>query len=592
MSALSQFQYRLRAAYRAFTRPPGVKFQAAYPLSSMGYLSGGDLTSGAAAAWSKHGAAIAVLINHAVYACVTKRAETVVGTPYRVVDKATRRPVNPRQDPIMKALATYQRYYGTSFFQDWMYNRDITGEVYIEPLGGSAGTPEGLDILSSLNVTPWSADGERIDYFQYQYGTRTLNMPVDSLIYDRNGIALMTPIHGYSPILVALGANDLAIIQAAGKAVMAYFNNDGVPATLVNPPQGTTWTAERTADIRRAFQPIKHASGKYATAVMPEPVNITTVEQPDLRRWAELLQAIEPHIYTAFRVPRSIAGDSDTSRFQSGPQDRLNYDAMIVSTLEDIAQVINAKVAPLFYGDDPAVEFEFETAQYEHIDQDERLAANEAWNNGTITLNEYREWIGLEALSDDAGKQYKHQLTGAPDNGKADIHAAYISGAITVNEYRAALGQPPLTGLDVIMIPASVMPATLAEIAAGGIPKPAPADPFGLTVDAEPPRQEPPQLPASTERSAQDELSTWRKYTHKHGPVKARTFETYVIPEPVANAIKTALVDDLDKDGITAAFDDAKAQLDGVTVDEAVLVELASVWADLDIADDLLGGDA
>lgn len=591
MSALSQFQYRLRAAYRAFTRPPGVKFQAAYPLQSMGYYGGADLTAAPQAAWSKYGAAVAPLINHAVYACVTKRAETVVGTPYRVVDKESRREVNPRQDPIMKALATYQKYYGTSFFQDWMYNRDVTGEVYIEPLGGG-GKPEALDILSSLNVTPWSSDGVSIDYFQYQYGARTLNMPVDALIYDRNGIALMTPIHGYSPVLVALGANDLAIIQAAGKAVMAYFNNDGVPASLVSPQPGTMWTSEKVDSVRNAFRPIKHASGKYATAVMPEPVNITTVEQPDLRRWAELLQAIEPHIYTAFRVPRSIAGDSDTSRYQSGPQDRLNYDAMIVSTLEDIAQVINAKVAPLFYGDDPAVEFEFETAAYEHIDQDERLAANEAWANGTITLNEYREWIGLEALDSDLGKQYKHQLTGAPDNGKADVHAAYISGAITVNEYRAALGQPALNGLDVVMIPASVMPVTLAEIAAGGIPKPAPADPFGLTVDAEPPRPEPPQLPATTERSAADELSTWRRMARRQGVAKAREFVAYVIPPVVANAVKAALTDGIDDDGIRRVFDDAKARLDGVTVDEAALVELASVWAELDIADDLLGGDA
>lgn len=407
MSAMSRLSSRITAAAKAFRAPHLVRSTKFYS-GNYAPMYGTDLTTGSSAMWSKWGAASALLVNHAAFACVTKRTETIVGLPYRVVDKDSRKPLDPNSEPLMRMLALYARHYqGNSFFQEWMYDRDTTGEVFIEPLRDPyTGRVNGLDLLSTLNVTPVSMDSATISYYQYSAGMQQVNIPVDGLVYDRNTIARATAIHGYSPLLVAIGSNATAIVQAAGKAALAYFNNDGVASTIIQPPEGTDdFEVSEVDNIRRLFQPMKHASGKYATAILPYRAEVVTLQQPDLMKWAELLSAFEPQIYTAFRVPRSVAGDSDSTRYQSSPEDRKNYDLVMSATAEDLATVINTAILPLIYEDpEPGVEFEFETAGLDHIDPEERQAAQAAYQDGAITLNEYREVMGYEKV--DGGDVY------------------------------------------------------------------------------------------------------------------------------------------------------------------------------------------
>lgn len=416
MSRISRFQNRIKAAMRAFNEPGIVRSAKGWGGGNYSYTGGhsSDLSVGTQAMWSKWGAAAALLVNHAVYACVTKRAEAITGLPFRIVDKATRKPLSEAQqerDPLIRALKMYSRHYGgQSLFQEWMYERDITGEVYLEPLYDYSGRPIGLDLLSSLNVTPWSTDGFTIAYYDYIIGSYSSQIASDRLVYDRNTIARMTNINGYSPVLVAVGGNAAGIMQASGKAVLAYFNNDGLPGSTIMPKQGDLSFADAEIDrIRRVLQPAKNASGKYMTAIIPHNVEFFQSQQPDLLKWAELLRAVEPQIYTAFRTPRSVAGDSDSTSYQASPNDKVNFDAVIRSTADDIALTINTALAPLFYGEmEPSVEFEFETAELEHIDTEERQAARDAWETGAITLNEYRQWIGLEAI--DTGDVYQKKI--------------------------------------------------------------------------------------------------------------------------------------------------------------------------------------
>lgn len=502
MNTLSRFQYRLRAALKAFNEPGIVRSAKGWG-GGYGYTGGGssDLSTGNNAMWSKWGAATALLVNHAVFACVTKRAETVTGLKYRIVDKATRKPLTEaaqKQDPLLRAIDLYSRHYGgQSLFQEWMYERDITGEVYLEPLRNEySGRVMGLDLLSSLNVTPWSADGLTISYFEYQAGTYTSRIPTNRLIYDRSTIARMSSINGYSPVLVAVGNNAAGIMQASGKAVLAYFNNDGIPGTTIMPKQGeSSFSLDEVDKIRRVLQPVKNASGKYATAIIPNSVEFFQAQQPDLLKWAELLRAVEPQIYTAFRTPRSVAGDSDSTSYQASPNDKVNFDAVIRATASDIALTVNTSLAPLFYDDpEPSVEFEFETAELDHIPDEERQAARDAWETGACTLNEYREWIGLEAVA--GGDVYQKR-----------IGAEYI----TADAFMPKLDP--------------VMPTPPQETITVETPRP-----------PEPPT--PPQLPAEIPaRSEIDELDRFGKFI-RNGNTK-RAFVWNIVDEQTGACIES-----------------------------------------------------
>ncbi len=469
MSPLARFQHRVKAAYAAFRNPRAAK---SWGYSNFSY-GGTDLSSNSQAMWSKWGAAAAVLVNHAMYACVTTRAESVVKLKHRIVDKETRKPVpNQDSDPLMRAIAAFQRHYGSPLWQEWMYDRDIMGEVYIEPLYDEyTGRVMALDLLSALNVTPQSNDGAKIDYFQYQYGFRTVNIPTERLVYDRNTIGRMTSIHGYSPVLAAIGSKNAGVMQAAGQAMLAYFNNDGTPQTTIMPPTPEgRFSAEDVEKIRRLAVPVKSASGKYSMWIMPHNVGFFQAEQPDLRRWSELLDAEENRTFSVFRVPPEIAGATKSTGYQTSPERTRVYDGTIAAVADDLAQFINHEIAPTVYEEmEPTRELEFETGDLNHIDAEERQAAKEA----------------------------------------------YEAGSITFNEYRAAIGWEEIEGGDVYRKPAGVEFVTREQLFA---PKPDVITPReAITVTSQPPRpempapQDPPQLPANVPMRAVDELDQYKQ---------------------------------------------------------------------------------
>ncbi len=142
MSARNRLSSRIVAAVKAFQSPHLVRSTKFYS-GNYAPMYGTDLTTGSSAMWSKWGAASALLVNHAAFACVTKRTETIVGLPYRVVDKDSRKPLDPNSEPLMRMLALYARHYqGNSFFQEWMYDRDTTGEAGLD-LAARAELPVG-----------------------------------------------------------------------------------------------------------------------------------------------------------------------------------------------------------------------------------------------------------------------------------------------------------------------------------------------------------------------------------------------------------------------------------------------------------------
>lgn len=392
------FRQRISAAVKAFTKSAS---QLWFPAGN-GYGAPADLTTGAASlAWSKWGAASAVVVNSAVFACVSKIAEEMGGATWRVVDgngnTLGSSDDNHSTDPLTRYLKDMQyRYDGVSPFELWAYATLTTGENYWQVVYDRTGRIVGLEWLNPLWTNPDVSMGY-ITKFDYQPPAvgGYIQIPPDQMIYTRNRINLMTDYFGFSPVMTLIGSNNIGVIQAAGKAMLAYFNNDGMPYAIFS-PDGThkkDYNREESAYIREQLALGKHASAKYRTLIFPYTFKADVFDTPDLQKWADLLRAVEPDAYRVFGMPPPVVGDT-TTPYQNSEENRWNYHEKMVSRFMSIANTINTALMPLLYGDDSDAVFEFELTPYQHIAEQERQAAINLFDRGVAGGNELRAAFG------------------------------------------------------------------------------------------------------------------------------------------------------------------------------------------------------
>lgn len=388
---------RVRNAIKAFTKSTSGNW---YPAAGS-YGMALDLTTQSDnLAWSKWGAASAVLVNSAIYSCVQKIADEMAGATWRVVDRNGNTLGSSDDQKSADRLTTYlkdmqYRWDGVSPFEAWAYAILTAGEMYWQIIRDRTGRVCGLDWLNPLWVTPDTTRGY-ISHFVYQpSGLGYANIPLNDMVYARNRINLLSDFTGFSPVMVLVGSNNAGVIQAAGKAMLAYFNNDGSPYFTVSPDGAVfkEYKQEQLQYIREAMRPSKHAAGKYRSLVFPYPFKADIFDAPDIQKWADLLRTVEPDSYRVFGVPPPVVGDV-TTPYQNSEENRWNYHEKMVSRFRMVEQVINTVLVPQIYGEDSGVMFEFELTPYQHVAETERIATLGLWDRGLASGNEVRAALG------------------------------------------------------------------------------------------------------------------------------------------------------------------------------------------------------
>lgn len=373
-----------------------------------GYASAGDVVDITRPAdgvvWSKYGAASAVLMNVPIYRAIDKLVQTIAATPWEVVDGAGNvlgTSEDPDgKEPVTALLHEYAwRNDGLPIFASWIEHLSITGESYIELVRDDDGMMvTALEFINSLSINPVSNNGLEIDYFQYQAAAEYFTLNRRDIIFDRYRSNLFTEVSGYSPVMAAIGSNTVGIMQAAGRAVMAYFNNDGLPGSMITPKDGRAEFSNVDRDnIRKALKENKKAGNKYTTGVFPYPMDVAIFDAPDLQKWTELIRSVEPKAFLALGVPRAIAGDSDSTTLQASPEDQKHFHETVTGILRRIQGVMRTRIAPAIYMRRKApVDFRFDLTAYQHINEQSRIATRDAFHDGVIDEAEYREVLHRE----------------------------------------------------------------------------------------------------------------------------------------------------------------------------------------------------
>jgi phage portal protein BeeE len=222
--------------------------------------------------WSKWGAATAAIRSPVIDSCISKRTTTIGGLKWEVIDNASGETIGSSDDydskePVSALLHRYSRRNdGRSLFGQIEQHLSITGESYVELVRhpGDRFTITDIEFLNSLSVDPVSHNNTDIDEFHYRGAGQALRIRPADLIYHRYTSNLFTETGGYSPIMTLIGANNISIMDAAGRAMSAYFNNDGLPRGVITPKENQQpWLETEQAQIRNTLSRNKGAGYKY-----------------------------------------------------------------------------------------------------------------------------------------------------------------------------------------------------------------------------------------------------------------------------------------------------------------------------------------
>lgn len=349
---------------------------------------------------NKWGAATAVVSVSYVQAIVEHMVDEFSGINYRIVDadgETIANRANPGDDVLLNALRDYAySHNGASFFADWALNKFVTGEVYVELFRNRFGYARGLDMLNSLFVY------KDVDYqgqvWQYRYGSggNYVKYDPEEIVMDKFRSNRWNTIDGTPPLIGALNSGTVAGLRSAGLAMLSYFDKDGLPRAVAHPKEGV-WDDRAIERIVKALRINQGASNKGNTQVFPFPFNATVFDIPDLQKWGDAIKGSRDDVYASYRIPQSVIGISQDTRYQVSEQDRPNYNRNMEAHFRTVASVINTQVLPFFEYTN-GEKFEFDLSPFQIVSPQSIERATTGWTSGGISLNEYRVTLGYPEI--------------------------------------------------------------------------------------------------------------------------------------------------------------------------------------------------
>jgi HK97 family phage portal protein len=326
------------------------------------------------------------------------------GTDEIVSSSEDRRPRHPAAQAIHEVFADQ----GTPLFSLWVNSRNLYGETYIEKRINAFESRRQITWLYPYWCEPETGTG-RITGYRYgdKNGQSYEFLLPDVVAFDRT--------HNPTDGLRGLSKIDTALPDINGGRELKRFikwtlANNARPGLILSPQPDAgspipsqllgndiTLLEKQMADQHVGTQ------NAHTALISPKPLNVTTLEGPELDKYRGLMEEFKKDVCITFGVPLAMAGDSSSTTFKDGPEVRR---AFYINTVIPLAHLIqdffNAKLMP-FLDPDGECTFQFDTAEFEDSTVSERAVAdliNVRLQGSYLTLNEARIAQGLEPLSE------------------------------------------------------------------------------------------------------------------------------------------------------------------------------------------------
>jgi HK97 family phage portal protein len=439
-----------------------------------------------------------------------------------------------------RGLEQSQRFFRQDLWERWAFALAVFGEAYIEkvmafPFGPmTQGMPFTTRALNNIAITPVLMAGQIVAY-RYNGDARAVTFDPDEIIYDRT-LHPLDDVRGYSLIAAALNAInvDVKLLLFQDR----YITNNARPGLIFSPRENRL----QPTDIDLVKETLRSDVKGYKNAgrplLMPMPFDVTSVTPPSLEDFQFLSGEQKRRVCSAVGVPAALVDYTDMAYQLSPEQKRTFYDLTVLPAAEQITRIVNADLLTWF---DASAGIRFE-----------------------LPVQEIRDEL--------ADPEVKTRIAGAK----------LQSGAITINEYRRSLGEEPVNGGDVLMLPGGSQFVRLADLPTyqppappmmrlGDVPAFGAPSPFmqaapvpGQTKASSMAQEDAPVTVSSYSdtqaEGAKTELATWRRYALKHGALKASRFQVNVIDPARAQVLKAAL------QMIDALYPDMDAQRDQMAI--------------------------
>jgi HK97 family phage portal protein len=361
---------------------------------------------GASLPRSDYGLAVAFLVSVWAFRCVSVRARMVGSTPWRIIDKDTQKVVCDSKDPnptplIGKAIQNVRLKQDAGLFELWEYSLCIWGETYLEKVRTPKPFefPAGLRWLNPVDVSPIDIGGLLDGLIYRGAGGYTVQLARDEFIISRM-FNPIDPTRGTSPMEVALQS---ITIDANAKAFIRqnYRNFSYIPL-IIRPKEGSIDLSqdevnELARTISTKWMGVQNVG---RVQVLGTPLDVTTINPTKLDDQLHTSDSLVRDICSAFGVPRSLAGDTDSAQYKAN-DDVLEwfYRVTLKPELDIIEDTMNLVVMP-FFDETGQYLFEFDHSQYEFItdaDQTRQELLAQRLNTTAITLYDYQKQSGVEA---------------------------------------------------------------------------------------------------------------------------------------------------------------------------------------------------
>lgn len=505
-------------------------------------------TSSSALAANDEGYAVAYVASDWVFRCLnlraSKTAELLHGAMLR--DNATDAVII--NHPYLDAIERAYRDYHQDIYFEYVLQRDIFGEAFIEKIQGSSPhfsalrVPYGLRVLPSLAVEPEIREG-KIESFFYTSEDENVRLPPDAVAYDY----VYNPfnnLRGLSLLAGALNSVNLELYIIRHNTV--YFQNGARPSLVISPKQGETFTDSDYETVRDWLNKYKGVANFFKPLPLSRPVDITTVEYPTLEDQKYLTDDQRAHICARTGVPLGLVS-FESQTYQLSPEQRIAFhENTIIPLAKACCKFINTKVLP-FFDTSRSVHLELDSKELaalveDEVQMDEMIRSR--YLNGQITHNEMRQALRMHTADVDFYVlPIGHRMVPVDQLSNVMIEQAQPVGAQPLVQTPALLGdgeQPaPETERRRNEYHPPILPSFTMPSGNGG-------NGFGRSLsDSEPDMQ------LSPER----ELRAWRRVALRKGRCKALDFVPHILPAQFSETLRMniAIAPD-DKDRLAELF--------------------------------------
>lgn len=361
---------------------------------------------------SDHDYAQAFLASEFAFRCIQIVASDVDGIRHGVREVQSKE--DAPQHPLARALVYARTLYQQNIIALWQKALGVFGEAYILPVPNVFGFPAGLRWLNPQAVEPVIRYGV-ITGFEYSTAGDYRRLLPHELVFDKID-GLNDDLRGQSKIAVALDA--INVDREIKRYTLDTLLKDMRMAGILTGRQGS---GVSQTELDAALAKLKEQKDSRLIALAAQ-LEYQKVQQEIDGSQLQLSEDARRRIAAALGVPLSIAGAWDSATYQSAPeQKRFYYESVVFRECQRHARVMNEVVMPYF---DTTGRFEF------YYDTDSVTSLLEDKATKTVMVN-----------------------------------SRVQSGTMTINQAREALGDEPLDGGDVLLIPSGYNLVPVAQLA-------------------------------------------------------------------------------------------------------------------------------